>query len=478
MPRLPCLAKSALILAAACLALALGIRPDTAHAVSTWTAQYSGTFRELRSVDFVNSSTGWVVGEGGTILKTVNGGTTWTKQNSGTAVLLRSVDFVNSSTGWVVGEGGTILKTVNGGTTWTAQNSGKTQEFFDVAFVDANTGWAVGTDLRLKTINGGATWTSQIPAGYTVYLYSVAFTSASSGCAVGYRGSINRTVNGGTTWTGGQSTVNDDNLFAVTFVDANSGWAVGDSGTILKTANGGTSWNSQNSGKSDQLFDVAFTDANTGWVLAWSGHNSTMLKTVNGGTTWASQPVATTGPLFSIVFTDANTGWAVGRDGTILHFAEPPPSILEVHRFYNTKNGVHFYTASTAEKDAVLRNLSGTYRYDGVAYTLNTSSAQNSQPLHRFYNFRKGFHFYTASDVEKDSVIRNLSGTYKYEGVAYKVSPTLVTVVHVESVVWRFFNKKTGSHFYTHDGAEMSRVMTTLSDTYAFEGKAFWTQSF
>jgi len=151
---------------------------------------------------------------------------------------------------------------------------------------------------------------------------------------------------------------------------------------------------------------------------------------------------------------------------------------LDVYRFYNMTNGVHFYTASVAERDSVIANLSGTYKYEGVAYSLNTLSPVNHQPLYRFYNFKKGFHFYTASDAERDNVINNLSGTYRYEGVAYNVSPDYTTVVHVESAVWRFYNKKTGSHFYTHSQDERDNVIATLASTYAYEGVAFWTQPF
>ena len=55
--------------------------------------------------------TGWVVGFGGTILKTSNGGEQWNAVSSGTSKKLSSVFFIDSSTGWVVGDGGTILKT-------------------------------------------------------------------------------------------------------------------------------------------------------------------------------------------------------------------------------------------------------------------------------------------------------------------------------------------------------------------------------
>ena len=95
-----------------------------------------------------------------------------------------------------------------------------------------------------------------------------------------------------------------------------------------------------------------------------------------------------------------------------------------VYRFYNLRNGSHFYTASLAEKNSVQANLSDTYHYEGPAYVVNTANALNSSPLYRFYNKKNGSHFYTASLAEKNSVQANLSATYAYDGPAYNVCLT------------------------------------------------------
>lgn len=142
---------------------------------------------------------------------------------------------------------------------------------------------------------------------------------------------------------------------------------------------------------------------------------------------------------------------------------------LPVYRFYNRNNGSHFYTASESEKDNVLNTLSNVYTLDGVAYSVNLGNSANSSPLYRFYNKRNGSHFYTASVSEKDSVIANLAATYAYDGPAYKVCKTAST-----TTVWRFFNKKNGSHFYTASPAEKNNVINTLGATYALDGPAFY----
>jgi len=45
---------------------------------------------DLYSVHFINSNTGWMVGEVGTILRTTDGGSTWENQVSGSKKMLRS----------------------------------------------------------------------------------------------------------------------------------------------------------------------------------------------------------------------------------------------------------------------------------------------------------------------------------------------------------------------------------------------------
>ncbi len=148
-----------------------------------------------------------------------------------------------------------------------------------------------------------------------------------------------------------------------------------------------------------------------------------------------------------------------------------PLANADVWRFFNKKQGSHFYTASAAEKATVLATLSSTYSLDGLAYSVREATPANDTPLHRFYNKKTGTHFYTASAAEKATVQSTMSATYNYEGVAYYVSDT-------EPIgakrVWRFFNKKNGTHFYTASPTEKALVQNTLSATYQLDGPAFF----
>ena len=121
-----------------------------------------GAYAYYWDIDFPAAGTGWAVGDGGTIVKTVNGGGTWATQSSGVSAQLTAVDFVSASVGFAVGKGGLILRTRDGGTHWVKLSSGTQKRLSAVCFVSASRGWVVGTSgVRLRTANGGRTWLGQ-----------------------------------------------------------------------------------------------------------------------------------------------------------------------------------------------------------------------------------------------------------------------------------------------------------------------------
>jgi len=141
-----------------------------------------------------------------------------------------------------------------------------------------------------------------------------------------------------------------------------------------------------------------------------------------------------------------------------------------VYRFYNKRTGTHFYTASEDEKATVINTLSAIYQYEGSAYSVNTASPSNMRPLYRFYNKRTGTHFYTASEAEKATVINTLGAIYQYDGPAYNVS----TYPWYSRPAYRFYNRLTGTHFYTTNETEKATVINTLAAIYQYEGPAFY----
>jgi len=121
-----------------------------------------GQFTSYWDIDFPTGTTGWAVGDAGTILKTSDGGATWTKQASGVSAQLTALDFVTARVGFAVGSNGRILRTRDGGSHWAKLTSGTQKRLSAVCFVDASHGWVVGSSgARLRTLDGGRTWTGQ-----------------------------------------------------------------------------------------------------------------------------------------------------------------------------------------------------------------------------------------------------------------------------------------------------------------------------
>jgi photosystem II stability/assembly factor-like uncharacterized protein len=286
---------------------------------NTWQAQNPGvsTGVELDGVYFANDFDGWVVGSGGTIRRTGDGGRTWFTQSVGTAgitVNLKAVRFINPSTGWIVGANGTILKTTDAGATWLPQSSPRDGILYGVDFADANNGWIVGeSGTILHTTNGGLTWSVQSTGGVTDLLLGVAARDSAHAWVCGANGQIMRTTNG-ISWlpcTSGSTST----LVSIFFINNNTGWAVGGAGVILKTTDGGVSWNQKSNGGATfgPLF-IRFIDPNNGWIVGQSG---SIMHSTDAGESWT---ILEQGPFtgqFAVDAPDRNHGWIVGEFGII-----------------------------------------------------------------------------------------------------------------------------------------------------------------
>ncbi|MBN4052069.1 T9SS type A sorting domain-containing protein [Cytophagaceae bacterium AH-315-L13] len=165
---------------------------STSNAGSSWTQQTSGTDVELFAVDFTDANIGHISGAETTLLNTYDGGSSWAVADTAGLPKLDYFDmfFINTSTGWTVGEAGTILTSADSGKTWSEQTSGTNVDLFSVSFVDANNGWiSGGGGTILYTTDGGSTWNSQL-SGSNQDILSISMRTASLGWYCGDNGTI------------------------------------------------------------------------------------------------------------------------------------------------------------------------------------------------------------------------------------------------------------------------------------------------
>jgi Protein of unknown function (DUF1566)/Repeat of unknown function (DUF5648) len=142
-----------------------------------------------------------------------------------------------------------------------------------------------------------------------------------------------------------------------------------------------------------------------------------------------------------------------------------------VFRFYNTKTEAHFFTMSPDERDYVI-NTFPFFTFEGNSFYAFPDPDPQLNPVYRFFNQVTGTHFFTISAAEKDHVIATWPAIYKFEGIAWYASPGVRTLW---VPVYRFFNTKTGTHFYTTSAAERDHVIATWS-WYSYEGIAYYVR--
>jgi len=280
----------------------------------TWSGQTSGTTNSLDDVEFFDNNTGVIVGSGGIILHTSDGGNNWLQQTSNTTISLSGITFISDEIIYVAGSDGIILTTTNSGNSWTPQTSNTTRHLYDIDFGNTDNGIAVGFNGRIvNTTNGGTTWTIQNSTTIN-HLNGISFLDENTAIVVGDGGVILKSTDKGASWVSKSSGITDE-LEDVSFIDLNIGTAVGWNNAIIRTTNGGETWTSQDSENTNSTFwSVTMIDANHAAVCGFEG---TIITTSNGGATWDLQASGTSNTLFGIYFSDGNNGTAVGLNGTI-----------------------------------------------------------------------------------------------------------------------------------------------------------------
>ncbi len=147
------------------------------------------------------------------------------------------------------------------------------------------------------------------------------------------------------------------------------------------------------------------------------------------------------------------------------------PGYRLVFRFYRPSNGTHFFTAGVDERDTT-RATNTSLGYEGPVFSVAPASGPGLSAVHRFYNRITGVHFYTISESEKNRVQSELSNTFTYEGVAWYARQAADTTPGTVEV-YRFFRNSAGTHFYTTSTDERDSIINNLSQYYTYEGVAY-----
>ena len=272
------------------------------------------TQENLKSVYFVNQSTGLAAGTHGIMLRTTNGGINWNSQFLGTDKTFNSIQFVNSETGYAAGgesySFGIVYKTTNSGISW-QQVYRDSLQLVSVHFINPSTGWsAANSRAIIKTTDAGNNWSKSIITTTQPLniIYDIFFINENTGF-IGSTG-MYKTTDGGINWYRVLVYISQ----TIQFI-GNSGFAITNAaGNFMKSTNTGENWVSYPTGGSYRG-DVFFINTETGWVNT----PNIIRKTTNGGINWAVQNTDLNSiSANALFFINENIGWAAGNYGGIM----------------------------------------------------------------------------------------------------------------------------------------------------------------
>ncbi len=364
---------------------------------TTWSYRSFSLGGDITSISFTSPLIGFACATEGELFKTTDGGANWTSSFLSTYGLT-SIDFANSSTGYISGEilpnleSGNdcrIFRTTNGGLNWLSFHVIDNRELYSVDFADAATGWCLSSNAVMndgavtelfKTTNSGVNWTNVF--NFNVNVNDIYFINSATGWAAASGGNLARTTNGGLNWQQVGTPTSAD-YCSITFINQNQGYACGTGGVIIATTNSGQNWVQQTSGVNIKLNSIHFGSALNGICV---GENGTRLRTINGGQAWINNREEANMELFSCFMPTSINAYAGGYMGYIANFGgivteiEPVsniiPSEFKLEQNYpnpfNPKTIIKFQITELSDSKLIVYDILG----KEVATLLN----ENLQP--------------------------------------------------------------------------------------------------
>ena len=279
----------------------------------------------LHDVTFANSSTGWVVGDGGAILTTLDGGLTWAPQRSPVRNQLRAVSFSDRHHGLAVGgfwrpltgdTVGVVLRTTDGGQTWIHESGLLLPKLTDVVMHNAKQGIAVGYSSPLypsglmKTEDGGRSWKPLLTSDLSAWQAVAA--DQHRGLLVRNDGRLFQLADEQVKSLGSGNLIRHP--MAVSLTNAGA-IVIGKSGSAMLLGSSAKYLQLPTASRSANLQAIHSMDQNV-WIAGNPG--SIILRSKDDGQTWQSSLTNQAAEIRALHFVDQQQGVAVGESGTIL----------------------------------------------------------------------------------------------------------------------------------------------------------------
>ena len=259
--------------------------------------------------------------QGFSIIKTTNRGLLWTKVDSIQTSCYSIKASHDGQTVMAVGTYGRSALSTDGGTTWQhimiPGVPPSTQYYYgDLAVMSHSTIIAVGDNgVIARTTNAGATF--ELVSGLTgALITSIATTPAGRGFAGSANGDLLHTTNGGDQWNIVSRPSSSNAIRAMQYLANDTLVAVGDGGAAFRTGDDGASWDPGTSGITASLSAL---DA-SGKIIVAVGAAGNTVRSLDGGNVWEQNPITPATDLYSVKLTSTPKGIlgiAVGKSGAI-----------------------------------------------------------------------------------------------------------------------------------------------------------------
>jgi photosystem II stability/assembly factor-like uncharacterized protein len=241
--------------------------------------------RTIHALHFRTPAVGFALSRG--VYVTADSGLTWNPIMADTTIadssLMNqqwySIDFPTPALGWIVGDSGQVLRTIDGGQSWERYSPRFTDKTLNsISFATPAIGVAVGLyDTYFATADSGKTWQSFISGAPVPLVAEMA--DEIRGFSVGFRGTISRTIDGGKSWLNVRQQ-GKERLQALQVLSPDVILAAGQDvearlptakGVFVASYDGGANWQPVTLPTDVPIYALHFFDRNTGVIATSRG---------------------------------------------------------------------------------------------------------------------------------------------------------------------------------------------------------------
>jgi photosystem II stability/assembly factor-like uncharacterized protein len=305
------------------------------------------TFHTLRKIGYADANTMYAIGDGGTFIRTTDGGATLQRVSVDPAgnESLFYINFMSATLGVVAGDNGLMAITSDGGTSWNTLRLPSKERitaagFDPVTFLNplGITGFAAtATGKIYTTTNSGSSWLTfdVLPNHPSASFVQTAALGGQTFLAVLANNFVYKTTNDGVTWDS-VAAIPLSGITDMFFSDPLHGWVV-NTNYWETTTDGGNDWSfggvwggSPGSPIAERITSVYFKDNSHGWALGSKPSGSTiyapMFASTDGGATFglinkadSNSGIGDGNVYLNAIRFDAtgSYGWAVGDAGSV-----------------------------------------------------------------------------------------------------------------------------------------------------------------